>query len=413
MKATHILSAVAVAALVLAGCTTRYEPYERQGNGTPNGGRDTGGDPTPTPTAQLTERTDWKVAYVGRADYQEADGSISRVEEFQFNYTGDNYFILRTFTDDDFANYYKGDIKAMLEGEVQDIVTIAQNQELDYADMGGMVFTRNIKTLYADLILHGNYTAYLIEFTAAGKPTYNYAKTAMEVQEERPMDAYLQWLGSWKIGDGTTYYEILVSQAEANYLYYIDGWETGQNVAEQMNMERDWVFARFRQGILSFYGQYLMSYEDESLQDSNGKPVWVDEMFVGTYLTSSSDVNGEVDGEGADAGYDIAYTFIGEDGSVLLVPEEFDFDNGFHAVYHSMRYSRFCYDEYNWAHYNVSGVPSFKEGFMTMDKMLATKAPVEHVRTREMVRRTQPKAHVVRKVRSERQAVQRQLRPLA
>ena len=87
MKATHILSAVAVAALVLAGCTTRYEPYERQGNGTPNGGRDTGGDPTPTPTAQLTERTDWKVAYVGRADYQEADGRV--VHSHQAEVSGD------------------------------------------------------------------------------------------------------------------------------------------------------------------------------------------------------------------------------------------------------------------------------------------------------------------------------------
>ena len=76
------------------------------------------------------------------------------------------------------------------------------------------------------------------------------------------------------------------------------------------------------------------------------------------------------------------------------------FDNGYEAVYHSMRYSRFCYDEENWAHYNNSGVPSFTGHVVSMTPIAGTKAPMEHSRTKEVVKRTQPQAHVDKRARS-------------
>lgn len=390
MKTIWRWSWVAMAALTFIGCTTSIIPFPDGGGHSGSGGERPGGGGSGGGQTEVTvtERTDWQVRYVGRTDYREDDGSLTRVEEFSFRYTGNGFFFLRTLNDDDLQNLYKGDLKAMIEGEAKDIRTIAENQNVKFYELTGMVFGPNINTVYPDLMIHGKYTAYMIELDTKGQPTYNYAKSAMEVQEERPTEAYLKWIGSWKVGDGSTFYEIQVSQCEANYLYYIDGWETGQNVTEQMNQERDWVFARYTNGKLVFYGQYLMSYHDDGLGTD------VDEMFVGTYLTPTSDANGDIDGEGADNGYTIATATWKDAANATLVPDEFDFDNGFHAVYYTMRYSRFCYDESNWAHYNVSGVPTFKNGSMTMEFLGRTKAEVEHPRTESLVKRTQPKAHV-------------------
>ena len=408
LKAMKILrkwSWVAIAALAMVGCSVRTDPYRPQGGGNGNGnGHENGnGNGNGTqPTEQLTERSDWTITYEGRADYTENDGSVSRVEEFSFKYTGDAYFIVRTLTADDMSSFYNNDLKSMIEGEVSDVVTLADNEGRKFYENTGSVFNARTKTVYFDLIIHGEYTAYLIEIGTNGKPTYNYAKTSMRVEEERPVEGFLQWIGAWHVTDGYVGYDIVISSCEANYLYYVDGWETGDAVQEQMTMERDWIFARYRNqsGNLYFYGQYLMSYEDEGLQDTQGNNVWVDQMFVGTYLTANSDKNGEVDGEGAYAGFDIAHTARLADGKVVIEPEHFMFDNGYEAVYHSMRYSRFCYDEENWAHYNNSGVPSFTGHVVTMTPISGTKAPVEHSRTKEVVRRTQPQVHVDNRARS-------------
>ncbi len=407
MKILRKWSWVAIAALALAGCAVRTNPYHPQGGNEGNGNSHGNNGNDPAPAIQVTERTDWKISYLGRADYTEQDGTVSRVEELSFKYTGDGYFIVRTLTPEDLVNLYDNDLQSMLEGEVSDVVTQAENEDRKFYENTNSVFNNRTQTVYFDLIIHGDYTAYMIEIGQDGKPTYHYAKTAMHVEEERPVEGFLQWIGRWHVTDGYVGYDIVVSSCEANYLYYVDGWETGSAVQEQMTMDRDWIFARYRNrdANLYFYGQYLMSYEDEGLQDTQGNNVWVDQMFVGTYLTNNSDKNGEVDGEGAYAGFDIAHTVRMTDGKVVLEPEQFKFDNGFNAVYHSMRYSRFCYDEQNWAHYNNSGVPTFTGHVVSMVQMVPvgateTKAPMEHRRTKEVVRRTQPQAHVDKTLRS-------------
>lgn len=381
---------VVIAALAMAGCTARPDFYPPSGGGNGRGRGDDGG----TPVKQVIERTDWKISYDGRADYTEDDGTVSRVEEFTFNYTGSAYFIVRVLTPEDMSEFYDNDIKTMLDAEVDDVVAQAENEGRKFYENTSDVFDYSVRKVYFNLIIHGDYTAYLIEIGKDGKPTYNYAKTDIRIVEETPTEGFLEWTGTWKVTDGSVKYNIVISSCEANYLYYVDGWETGDDVQEQMTMERDWIFARYRDSKLWFYGQYLMSYEDESLQDTSGNNVWVDQMFVGTYLTSNSDSNGEVDAEGAYAGYDIAHTVKRSDGKVVIEPERFTFDNGFEAVYHTMRYSRFCYDEENWAHYNDSGVPTFTGHVVTMELVPGTKAmSVEHARTREMLKRTQPRSH--------------------
>ena len=399
MKNLRKWSWVAIAALAMVGCTFRIGPEYPYMGGNGHGGHGSGGHGNGnggggTPEVQLTERTDWKIVYEGRADYTEDDGTVSRVEEFSFKYTGNGYFIVRTLAPEDLGDFYDGDLKSMLEGEVSGVVTQAENEGIEFYESSS-VFDSGVNKVCFDLIIHGDYTAYLIEIGKDGKPTYNYATSAMSVKEETASAGFLKWIGNWIVNDGTVWYDIAISSCEANYLYYIDGWETGEAVEEQMTMERDWIFARYRKldENLCFYGQYLMSYEDDSLKDTDGNSVWVDQMFVGTYLNSTSDKNGEVDYEGAYAGYDIAHTKKLENGQVVIEPERFMFDNGFEAVYHTMRYSRFCYDENNWAHYNYSGVPTFTGHAVTMDQIPGTRAKVDHPRTKALFKRTQPKVH--------------------
>ena len=396
MKILRKWSWVAIAALAMVGCTFRIGPERPYMGGNGHGGHGGGneGNGDKPQVEKLTERTDWKIEYKGRADYTEEDGTVSRVEEFAFGYTGDGYFIVRTLAPDDLAYFYDNDLKSMLEGEVSGVVTQAENEGKKFYESSS-VFDSGVKAIYFDLLIHGDYTAYLIEIGKDGKPTYNFAITSINVKEETASEGFLKWIGNWIVNDGTVWYDIAISSCEANYLYYVDGWETGENVEEQMTMEHDWIFARYRKldGNLCFYGQYLMSYEDESLQDTDGNNVWVDQMFVGTYLNSTSDNNGEVDAEGAYAGYDIAHTKKLENGQVVIEPERFVFDNGFEAVYHTMRYSRFCYDEQNWAHYNYSGVPTFTGHTVKMDQIPGTRTQVDHPRTKALFNRTQPKVH--------------------
>ncbi|MBR1569370.1 MAG: hypothetical protein IJ651_01380 [Bacteroidales bacterium] len=387
----YCLLMAAVAAMTVAGCT-KYVPYIRPGgnNTDENSGRPGGGQ---NQGVTITECTNWSIRYEGRTDYKEEDGSISRVEEFTFDYPGQAYFIVRSITDEDFKSWYDGDIKAFLEGEVSDLVTTAQNNNQKFYENTGSVFTKNTRTVWFDMLIHGTYTTYMIEISADGKMTGNYARLRHTVEEETPVEDYLKWIGTWYIGNGKAGYEIQVSRCEANYLYYIDGWETGEAVQEQMNMDRDWLFARYRNGDgnLYFYGQYLMSYYEESLKTD------VDQMFVGTYLTPTDEL---VDVEGADANYDIAHTETGENGTVSVVPESFSFTNGFQATYNTMRYSRYCYDEENWAHYNNSGVPSLP---LKMEKLSDTKSvagPVRRISSKAAVRRVQLRVHQPKKERS-------------
>ena len=394
MKKTLLRGFVAArAALALTGCMERI-CLER-----PSGGEHGHGDEGHgQPAGQATERKDWKIDYIGRADYTDESGSVSRVEEFSFKYTGNGYFIVRAFAPEDLSEYYDNNLESMIEEEVNYVVSQAENEGQKFYEYSS-VFNSSVRTVYFDLIIHGDYSAYLIEIGKDGKPTFNYAATDIHVKEETPSEGFLKWIGNWRVSDGRVSYDIAVSSCEANYLYYVDGWETGDAVQEQMTMERDWIFARYRSddSNLYFYGQYLMSYEDESLQDTNGDNVWVDQMFVGTYFNAAKDEI--VDDEGAYAGYDIAHTAVREGGKVVIEPERFVFESGFEAVYNTMRYSRFCYDESNWAHYNDSGLPSFTGKGMTMEMLPGTRALREHTRTRELVKRTQPKVHAERRTR--------------
>lgn len=383
------LSWLAIAAMiVLGGCSTRIEPYRPSGGGSHSGGGSGSGGNTPQPTVQVTERTDWKVEYKGRVDYKEDDGTVSRVEEFFFNYTGDNLFFLVTLSDEDYANFYDSQVKNLIDGEVKDLNTRAQNEGKQVSEMDN-VYTKRIKTLYADIMIHGWYNAFLVELDRNGKATYNYCRADMEVKEEEASPDYLGWLGTWNVSDGYVGYDIQVTAIENNYLYRVDGWETGPAAGStQMNQDDDWIEARLiDDGTLSFFIQFIASYENyESLGN-------VDYMFVGTYVEST--------GEKVDdwEGWEVAWAENDGNGKTVLCAAntEYEVDGKVYKPhFNGMRYSLYSYKDESWHHFH-DAVPTFLEQKNWQMSMTRTKASVEEdrtpVHTRNYLRKTQPRKH--------------------
>jgi hypothetical protein len=273
----------------------------------------------------------------------------------------------------------------------------AKNQDVSFTELNE-VFDKKVKTFYSSILIHNEYTTYLIEIAKNGKPTYHYCKGTADVVEEAATAEYSAWLGVWHVGDGYRFYDIEVSPIENNYFYRVDGWEAGAGADVEMNQDDDWIETRLMDdGTLSFFIQFIARYENyENLGT-------VDYMFVGTYMESTGE---KVDDyEGWEVGY-------AEDNGaeVILKAGNTEYQvNGkvYKPAYNSMRYSIYSDKDQLWYHFNQK-VPEFP---MTMVK---TKASVREERTPvhtiNYVRRTQPKAAVNGSLVRESASVEKRLR---
>ena len=314
-------------------------------------------------------------------------------EEFQFNYTGNNYFILRTVTDEDFENIYGGSVKTLIDEEVAWTLQTAKNLDVNFKDLNE-VFNKTVKTFYSGIMIHGTYTAYLIEMDAEGKATYNYAKAQMTVQEEAASAEYREWLGVWTVSNGGLLgYEIEVSAIENNYFYRVDGWESGPAAgAVQMNQDDDWIQTRLMDdGTMSFFIQFIAQYENYMEGDKNVGTV--DYMFVGTYLSS--------DGEHVDdwEGWELAWAEnTGSSAVIYGGKSELELDGGviWRPPYRSMRYAIYGYNAEQWSffHDSVPLLDDEEHGLVMYRAKASSGEDRTPVHTRNYVRRTQPKAAV-------------------
>lgn len=370
------LSWLAAATMIIAGCTPRFEPYR------PGTGGHHGGGTNPPKEEPLNKRTDWNVKYEGRAVFDD-----ETVEEFLFTYTGSKYFILSTLSQADYDDFYQGDPRKLIEGELKDLRTIADNKQIAVTQMKN-VFTKTDKTKYFDIMIHGPYLAFLIECDSQGNPTYSYCVNEIEVEQEEASQAYKDWLGVWTVSDGYVGYDIEVSAFENNYLYRIDGWESGPAAGTvQMNQDDDWIQARLASdGTLSFFIQFIASYQDyEDLGD-------VDYMFVGTYVESSGEKVDDFEG------WEVAYARnLGSEAQLTGGCSEYEV-NGvtYNPHYNAMHYSLYSYKNNAWSHFHEA-IPVFREKNNYMIDMVRTKAAsgVDRtpVHTRNYLRKTAPRVH--------------------
>ena len=204
---------------------------------------------------------------------------------------------------------------------------------------------KDSRTVYFDLLLHGEYDVYMIEISDKKKATMSYQKAVIEVKEDEASADYLSWLGFWRVSTGLIGYDIEIQHAENNLLYYVWGWESGPAAMTQ-DMGDDWLFVRYDPSTkgLAFYVQTIG--EDNDPDGSR-----FDKVFVGTWTESSGEVVDDLEGAV------IARSGKNEKGELALIPETVKFDNGAMYTYRTMRYSSYSYKDGMWYHYNAS-VPS-------------------------------------------------------
>lgn len=333
MKKVHLfLLLVPTLALLFATGCNKHEVISRD-NG--NGKEQTDPSRPGQNSFELRENKAWNIGYAGRTQFTESDGSVIPVDDILVEGTGSTPYLVSVISRDNYATY-EGNLEAFLKDE------LAYNS--DY------VYNSSPTTIHFDPFRHGTWYGFVIGLTEEKQLTGEYAWAKFEVAEEVPTDAYLAWLGNWTIGSGGVNYEITISQLEANYVYRVDGWETGKSIDPDtgtvMDQEYLETFFDTPTGRMYFTSQYIGSYTDDYLGD-------VDYFFLGQV-----DYDGILEPQGlyiiTGEGLDLAEARMAQDGSAATVlpctvlatigKEEFE------APFYNMQY--FCDNGKQWYVYN-------------------------------------------------------------
>ena len=371
-----------IASLAITGCI-KHEPYGHHTNQDPEDGGHHGGNTEEK--LVLNERSDWSIRYIAREDWRNEDGTVDRVEHFKLGYKGNGYYIVRMITKENYEdpNVYNKDAAAFFKYEAECLLADAKNEGKNFWDMEGAVFDSKITDIYFNRLRSGTWIAFLIELDSKGKATGNYAETSFPLKEEAATESFSKWLGTWRASNGLMGYDLTITSLDNNFLYRIDGWECGQAVTCQMNLE--YLQGEFYapNGFLYIASQYLGSYEDENLG-------MVDELFMGNIF----------DSQGltiiTDEGKDIAVMVPqGEDKAELQGAEvKIYTDKGEYVThFHSIQYYMQATKDGKWYPYNenVAELP------LTMTRIPGTKAadaPLakERPATKASIHHGQPKA---------------------
>ena len=366
----------AIASLALTGCY-KHDPMHRQDGRDPNGeGRQE------EEKLVVSERSDWSVRYIAREDWPNDDGSVDRVEHFKFTYTGKGYYIVRLVRPEDFESVYGNDAAAFFTYEAKCLVEDAKNDNVNFWDYTDEVFTSRITDIYFNRLRSGTWTAFMFELDSKGNVTGDYAETSFTIQEEAASESFSKWLGTWRASNGLMGYDLTISSLDNNFLYRIDGWECGQAVSCQMNLE--YLEGEFYapNGFLYIVSQYLGSYDDENLGT-------VDELFLGNIFDSNGITLIE------DEGLDLA-VMVPQEGGAELQPLTVDLETNsgvYTATFHSMQYYMWTHSDGSWYCYNenVAELP------LTMTRLRETRAgdvapAKERAATKASIHHAQPKA---------------------
>ena len=375
----------AIAALALTGCF-KHEPFGHRTDYDPEGGNGHGGNGgNGQEQINLTERSDWKVRYVAREDWVNDDGTVDRVEHFEFSYTGKTYYIVRMVRPEDFKEAYQSDAAAFFTFEAKSLLEDAKNDGVNFWQYDQEVFDAKITDIYFNRLRSGTWTAFLIELDAKGGVTGNYAETSFTLREEQASDAFSKWLGAWRVSNGLVGYDIDISSIDNNFVYRIDGWEQGPAVSFQMDQE--YLEAEFYEpnGFLYIFSQFLGAYDDDNLGT-------VDELFMGNIYDS----NGLT--VITDEGLDLAVMVpTGADTAELQpLTVKLETNSGVYETdFYSMQYYMWAHQTGEWHAYNDNAgkikLP------LTMTRLEGTRAASVHYAkarevTRSSIHHSQPKA---------------------
>lgn len=343
MKARSIFLLAAAGLMALAACN-KHEVV-RHDTGDDNGGGNNNPDPKPTYTFNLQANDSWNIGYLGRQDFTENDGSVIPVDAIDVSGVTADSYLVSVISRDNYASY-NGDVAQFLKDEAQ--------YNSDY------VYDQASQTILFDPFRHGTWYGFIIGLNPDKSASGEYAYAKFEVVEEEPTPDYLKWIGKWNISDGKgIFYPLEISQLEANYIYRVDGWETGSsiNAKEGTVMDQEYLETFFDSpsGSMYFTSQYIQSYTDDNLGD-------MDECFLGQV-----DYDGITQEMGlyiiTDEGLDLAEARMGAEGQTAnVVPCSVRASIGdeiFEANFYNMQYFGYAVDDGLWYPYNdnVPGLP--------------------------------------------------------
>ncbi|MDT3366143.1 MAG: hypothetical protein LIQ26_02520 [Bacteroidota bacterium] len=350
MKARSIFLLAAAGLMALAACN-KHEVVHHGGNNGNGNGNNNQPDPKPTYTFNLQANDSWNIGYLGRQDLEENDGSVIPVDVIDVSGVTADSYLVSVISRDNYASY-NGDVAQFLKDEAQ------YNNEYVY-DAASQVIN-------FDPFRHGTWYGFIIGLHPDKSASGEYAYAKFEVLEETPKEDYLKWIGKWNISDGQgIFYPLVISQLEANYIYRVDGWETGSSIDKKegtvMDQEYLETFYDAPTGSLYFTSQYIQSYTDDSLGD-------MDECFLGQI-----DYDGITQEMGlyiiTDEGLDLAEARMAEGGkfaNVLPCSVRASVgDETFETNFYNMQYFGYAVDNQQWYPYN-DNVPGFP---MTMTKV--------------------------------------------
>ena len=304
----------------------------------------------------LNLRSDWSIHYEGRQeDYVEVDGSLSDMERFSVSCPGAAYFEVRILTSNELADNYGNDLKKYFQDEEGYIAADAEAAGCSFNQLN-YIYTTSTREILFDRSRSGEFIYLLIGITNDGKVSGDYTQTTVVFEQEVATADYKKWIGEWLVSNGEVSYRIYVSQSEANWLYRVDGWETGSSIVSGGTvMDQEYIEARFdrQSGNMVFFSQYVGGYDDYDWG-------WLEEYFLGFYMGTNS-VRPITD-----LGKDISIASF-EDGSTSVAHLE-SVPIGGHTsnTYYSMSYWNLDSKNANpqWRQYNLN-TPAFP---LTMTK---------------------------------------------
>ncbi len=233
-----ISAAVLLAALSSFGCSvdgTGHRP-------------DTPGGHQPDPEPEFRVNPDWKLSH--RRDVITDDyGFKADVDIISVSSIDNETYYLDVITADNLKNWYSDDIVAYIKDE--------PNYYNGDAYKGSTDIT-------FDRMRSGSWLAVAFGVNGSGEVTGDYAFLRFTLKESQPSEDFLGWLGKWKIS-GTDKkdpsrvisYDIDIESSDADYLFYVTGWESGRDTEYDMkDYAIETQYDRFTRTML-FKGLYL------------------------------------------------------------------------------------------------------------------------------------------------------------
>ena len=329
---------MAVAIAALTGCRKHFpERHNPGGGGSGDGGNGGNGHQTEQTVLNLKENKAWSITYDGR-ELRNFEEGPAKVEVINVDNIPSNViYIVSVIGFDDYTNYTENQSK-LGEGLIE-----FMNNELALAKDGGYFYYGSPEEILFDPLRHGSWYAFVMAVDSNHELTGEYAYTVFDVQEEEPTDDFKKWIGTWTATQGKYSYTLSISSLEANYIYKVEGWETGKYLQTETYL--DYLETFYDKGDMFFVSQFIMSYDNETME----------QCFLGEFYYKSP--LGPAKYLIEDEGVDIAYATMEEDGKATISPCDLEAyvegdSEPYVTQYYDMKYFVWSTTDKAWYHYN-------------------------------------------------------------